>query len=28
MRILIKISGEALSNNTGKNYDFDYLLKI
>lgn len=28
MRILIKISGEALSNHTGKNYDFDYLQKI
>ena len=28
MRILIKISGEALSNHTGNNYDFDYLQKI
>jgi uridylate kinase len=28
MRILIKISWEALSNHTGNNYDFDYLQKI
>jgi len=28
MRILIKISGEALSHNTGNNYDFTYLEKI
>ncbi|MCB9806824.1 UMP kinase [Candidatus Peribacteria bacterium] len=28
MRILIKISGEALSNQTGNNYDFSYLQKI
>lgn len=28
MRILIKISGEALSNHTGNNYDFGYLEKI
>ena len=28
MRLLIKISGEALSNHTGKNYDFEYLAKI
>lgn len=28
MRILIKISGEALSNHTGNNYDFVYLEKI
>ena len=28
MRILIKISGEALSHGTGHNYDFEYLNKI
>ena len=28
MRILIKISWEALSNQTGNNYDFEYLQKI
>jgi uridylate kinase len=28
MRILIKISGEALSHGTGHNYDFGYLKKI
>lgn len=28
MRILIKISGEALAHHTGHNYDFNYLQKI
>lgn len=28
MRILLKISGEALSNHSGHNYDFEFLTKI
>lgn len=28
MRLLLKISWEALSNHTGHNYDFDYLMQI